>query len=619
MFATFEPSAVAQTSEQSHPLSVLVDAILYEDAHTIPRRELLINSVMAEVPLDHQPGIAVAIYQPGHQRILVVRQRRGFAENLIDALQALRGHKRMSQFDPADGARLQIDFFGVVRRDVPLGTLTFGRVDPNRFEFGVDGLQVHTDTGVKFFLPGDSYTRSIQGPGQLSRYLARLTEVENLGECAVDFIRSTSVISFGDTWLRLYRGHPVPVSLGLQDIETICNRAIDHVVSYFRPDGRFLYYYNPVRDNEIDHEHPKRDPDRNPYYNELRHSGGIVTLLLACAYRDADDLAPLVKAALDFTVENSITYSTADGQAARYDYYNRKAKLGGSGMALYSIALYQKVYGTTEYAEVAHEFARHLVNEIFGNGEFRYYHIYLDKPIAEEENGDYFSFYYPGEALVGLATYLKWVNVDERWRAEIIEKMKQSMRYLLVDRPSERAEHYTVVPSDSWLMGAVNEMWDLPELQDPSYADFVFKDADKMIEQMYNEDDALYPDYVGSFYYEYGDLPYPDGARCEGLVAALGLAMKLGDEGRTRRYASASIKAIWATSLLANSPESLYFVPNAEKAMGGVRFKQTRQWFRIDTIQHVVCFYYRFMELYRSLLADGVALDDQFSDAGVLE
>ncbi len=37
---------------------------------------------------------------------------------------------------------------------------------------------------------------------------------------------------------------------------------------------------------------------------------------------------------------------------------------------------------------------------------------------------------------------------------------------------------------------------------------------------MYTEANALYPDYVGSFYYHYGDHPYPDGARAEGLLAA---------------------------------------------------------------------------------------------------
>ena len=30
-----------------------------------------------------------------------------------------------------------------------------------------------------------------------------------------------------------------------------------------------------------------------------------------------------------------------------------------------------------------------------------------------------------------------------------------------------------------------------------------------------------------------------------------------------------------------------------EKSKGGIRFKATRQWIRVDSIQHVACFYFR--------------------------
>jgi hypothetical protein len=88
---------------------------------------------------------------------------------------------------------------------------------------------------------------------------------------------------------------------------------------------------------------------------------------------------------------------------------------------------------------------------------------------------------------------------------------------------------------------------------------------------------------VGSFYYRYGDHPYPDGARAEGLLAAYQLALKVGDEARHN--------VRMATLRLCNTPESMYSAANPERAIGGIRFKLTRQWFRIDTIQHVASFY----------------------------
>ena len=41
-----------------------------------------------------------------------------------------------------------------------------------------------------------------------------------------------------------------------------------------------MYYYDAKEDNYIDHEHPER-PEDNLYYNDLRHCGGIVTLIRA--------------------------------------------------------------------------------------------------------------------------------------------------------------------------------------------------------------------------------------------------------------------------------------------------------------------------------------------------
>ena len=51
----------------------------------------------------------------------------------------------------------------------------------------------------------------------------------------------------------------------------------------------------------------------------------------------------------------------------------------------------------------------------------------------------------------------------------------------------------------------------------------------------------------------------------------------------------------WAALRLANTRESVYSVPNPDRAIGGIRFKLTRQWFRIDTIQHVASFYLKLL------------------------
>ena len=45
--------------------------------------------------------------------------------------------------------------------------------------------------------------------------------------------------------------------------------------------------------------------------------------------------------------------------------------------------------------------------------------------------------------------------------------------------------------------------------------------------------------------------------------------------------------------ILANNDKNNFAHKNPVKSLGGIRFKATRQWIRIDSIQHVACFYFR--------------------------
>jgi len=287
-------------------------------------------------------------------------------------------------------------------------------------------------------------------------------------------------------------------------------------------------------------------------------------------------------------------YTLPDGRSAGYVFYNRKAKLGGTGIGLALLCEYQRLTGDASYRRWAERMKNHLLAEISDTGEFRYYRVFLDEEVSWRDNQEHFGFYYPGEAVLGLAAYHNYIAAEPE-KKELRTKLRRALRFLLEVRPIVHREHYTALPSDSWLMMGINEAWNAPEMRDRKYAEFVFDDADKMVELTYTSEDSLYPDYPGAFYYEYGDYPYADGARAEGLLAALQLAHKMGDEARTEKYAAAAKNVVWATLHLANSPEAMYFADRPELAVGGIRFKHTRQWFRIDTMQHVAGFYLKLL------------------------
>ena len=94
--------------------------------------------------------------------------------------------------------------------------------------------------------------------------------------------------------------------------------------------------------------------------------------------------------------------------------------------------------GDRSYQEWADKIAWHLVNQITASGEFIYYNIYLDQPVSEKENPQYFSFYYPGEAVCGLAKYLHLA--DDATRQAIFSRLHKALEFLIQVRPETRAD-----------------------------------------------------------------------------------------------------------------------------------------------------------------------------------
>jgi hypothetical protein len=554
--------------------------------------------------------VVLILYQPHEQRLMVVRRGGGgLCEALEQALKALKQHPRIGAFAVADHERCRIQLDIIAKPPVPCDIREIGmaRSGALHFEIGLDGLVLERDGKRIYVLPGDAYVHSYMSMKQLRRRLTRLYGNDALDAFSFARFTSESYISFGDRWVRLWRGHPLNGSLTQARLVQATELAVDHILSNQQHDGRFLYYYNAALDSRRDHEHPNRDPYRNPFYNIVRHSGGILTGLYHARLTGSDRALEPMRRAIEYLLAQTRAYKTRDGRQAHYIYYNRKGKLGGSGVGLYALAEHRRLTGDRRYDEAARRLANHIIEQITDSGEFIYYKVYLDREVTEADNGEYFSFYYPGEALCGLAGYYLYILEDDVEKARLLAAVHRALRFLIVERPRTRASEYRALPSDAWLMMAIMEFWDEPAFHRDLYRDFVFTDADAMVRQMYTVDDAPYPDYAGAFFYEFGEYPYADGARAEGLMAAFTLAHKVGDKARMTLYGRALRLLAWATMHLVNTPESIYFAANPSVALGGIRFKYTRQWFRIDTIQHVCAFYLKMMLDGRLNVSDGTA------------
>lgn len=528
------------------------------------------------------------LYAPGSSRILVTRRYSEKKWSFSQTFWCLLRHGRRRELAER-GFSLQIDFQIEPGSPVDYYRVGMSVRGERHFEIGVDGLVLQDqENNLTYFLPGDSYVRSIMGMRQLRDYLGNSYGDKFLRTATFRRFRTESFLLSHKQTVQLYRGIPLIGALEKSALEQAVSNAIEHIKKYQDEDGKFLYYYDSSTDSRRDFEHPNRDPDKNPYYNILRHSGGGLTCIYHEKYTGLGDTLENIRNAIEY-LESKAVYYELDSVQAAYIYSERKSKLGGAGIGLYMLAEYQLHSGDESYKGFADALARHLIGQITESGEFIYYNIYLDEEITAETNSKYFSFYYPGEALCGLGKYLKILKPEER--EPYFERMKLALDYLITVRPIERASEYTSVPSDSWLMIAIMELWDFEVMRDRLYADFVFGDARRMIQQMYKIGEAPYPDYAGAFYYEFGDYPYSDGARMEGLAGAYELALKM-DEQELAAYLWRAVKlGAWSVMHLVNTLDAVYCARRPEVSHGGIRFKFTRQWFRIDTIQHVSSFY----------------------------
>ncbi|MDA1055487.1 MAG: hypothetical protein O3C40_34235 [Planctomycetota bacterium] len=167
-------------------------------------------------------GFAVTLYQPGLDRLMVVRAAQSTAfENVRQVMRQIPKHARFQEFDLTDWnrCRMQVDFIVDAPQPVALaefsdsvlpaervasghresdgvtaGLPTAGEArhaerdgyfaawqiqvenwtlpkHRTRFELGVDGLRIVKEGKRRYFLPGDAFVHSILGIAQLKRHI----------------------------------------------------------------------------------------------------------------------------------------------------------------------------------------------------------------------------------------------------------------------------------------------------------------------------------------------------------------------------------------------------------------------------------------------------------------
>jgi hypothetical protein len=526
------------------------------------------------------------------------------------SVKRLTQQPRFKDFTVYDPSRCRI-MFEIVTEEYPcdIRSMTARRFGKNRFEPGITGLYCKYENKTRYFMPTDAVTHSVMSVNQLLNFLSKrfgiakrtrkISErVQLMRSLPIEyrFIKSVAFVTYEEKLLPLHRGYPMPVELSKARVEETMMHSIHWLADNMKEDGKFLYYYDPVTDSKIDFQHPRQiDP---PYYNILRHSGGTITLLLGYEHEGDARLLQCAQKSIEYFL-TTLRENIVDGAYTCYPFYNQKSKLGGAGIGLVSLMHWYRLTKDDRHRKYTDGLVRHILSRVHESGEMIGYYIHpqydegtpLNNP-DEKQLCELFSFYYPGEALLGLAMYdALYDDLENDFRQSLRRLSKKALDFLVKKRPDKYPKLFAPLPSDAWLMQAIEAWDDVPEVVEEAHRQFVYLDAKKMREQMYTPQNAPEFDYIGGFFYQYGDHVYHDGSRCEGMICAYRLAKK----HDLKRFASETFNAMLmsAKGLLYtyNSPDSVYAHLYPEKSIGSFRFKLTRQWVRVDSVQHTACFY----------------------------
>lgn len=561
--------------------------------------------------------VYITLFQSGQKFIRYGSKRQDFQSTLNRDVEMLRKNKKFSDFDVSDEVKCRIMLEYVIdRHSVSPAKLNSVHFDNSRFEIGINGLELRKDGISYYYMPTDAITLSHMGLRSVLETLVRKTPIAKLSNSrskrleilsqSKDYeyylFRSRAFITYKNDCIPLYRGNVRYTEFSYEVLYNQVIKSADWLLANMYDDGRFLYYYDCCDDTYKDHEHPTR-PENNLYYNDLRHCGGIIALIRAYELTSDEKYIKAAKKAVDWSISISKSHDTQWGKAY-YAFYNRKAKLGGTGVLLVAMMQYRSFTGDKSYDEYIKGYTRHVMSRVYKNGEILGYYIHPQfqngQPLinmTDEERKETFSFYYPGEALLGLALFANNFLDDEDLAKEVRKIGKKALDWIVDERPHIYADLFTALPSDAWLMQAIEEWCKDKDFQKQNYINFVFTDAATMVEKTYRHDDSPYIDYEGGYYYEYGDHYFPDGARSEGLIAAYYLAKYLNMNNLAEKLLNACKKVAMCQFHLFNDEINNYSHKNPERSLNSIRFKATRQWVRVDSIQHVSCFFAR---LYRT-------------------
>jgi hypothetical protein len=440
---------------------------------------------------------------------------------------------------------------------------------------GQGGIFVANDAGKSaFVLPGEIIERALfeagskEGPPGLAREKilrllaarAGVSEEEVLRMRAYRFETDAHVENPGrDGALAVYRGMVVrPAEATPEMLLAAVRRGADYLVRILNTEGRYIYMYRAGDDHD------------DSSYGWLRHAG--TTYALFEAYEEFHDPAHAQagERALRYLQAHLASDAASSGKYIVDGTDEEQQRTGGAGLALLAFAKHAATTGKRDNLETMRALARFIMKQQYADGHFRS-NADLDdgsRGLKKEP------IYYPGEGMLGL---LRLYAIDPQ--PAYLDTVRRGADWILKVRDAnvsvDNQEH------DHWMEYVLNDLYRVTH--DDAYLAFAGKIADAIRHKQHRAESAGPPDWVGLFYEGQTTLA---ATRLEAYDSAAVLGRFAGkpdgwllDDGR--QVAAAMLGQQY-------DRDNDYWLPNADKARGGVRESLYVADVRIDYVQHAM-------------------------------
>ena len=355
----------------------------------------------------------------------------------------------------------------------------------------------------------------------------------------------------------LWRGNRVvsPADVDASSVTALADGMVTWMQNQVEPSGRITYKYHPSVGLE-----PRAD-------NSIRQCMATVCLNRIALQTGEERDRELADRNLEHLLRSYYRQEGGHG----FIVEREKAKLGAAALA--ALAILENP-GAARHRESLEALSRTIDGLWQPTGAFRTFF----KPAGRNDNQNF----YPGEALVFWATRMAGAGGRED-PSRFLASFDFYRDHFRRDRnpafvPWHTQAYFTALPF-------------VPEEVAGALRDFVFEMNDWLL-GMQQWESTSQPDLRGRFYDpahpEYGP-PHASstGVYLEGLIDALELARRLGDQARGRRYRLAILRGLRSLiQLQFRTPIDMFYVTKRSRVFGGIRTEAYDNAIRVDNVQH---------------------------------